>query len=93
MVARTPNRGASAGNHWMLEGPGGVRSRLGEVRAPALVVHGSEDPLFPLGHGEALAREIPGAEMLVLDGVGHQAPPRSAWDVVVPAILRHTAAA
>jgi pimeloyl-ACP methyl ester carboxylesterase/SAM-dependent methyltransferase len=90
MVARTPNRGASAGNHWLLEGAGDVRSRLGEVRAPALVIHGSEDPLFPPGHGEALASEIPGAELLLLEGVGHQAPPRSTWDVVVPAILRHT---
>jgi pimeloyl-ACP methyl ester carboxylesterase/SAM-dependent methyltransferase len=90
MVARTPNHGASAGNHWLLEGAGDVRSRLSEVGAPALVIHGSQDPLFPLGHGEALAREIPGAELLVLDGVGHQAPPRSTWDVVVPAILRHT---
>lgn len=90
MVARTPNRGASAGNHWLLEGAGDVRSRLGEVRAPALVIHGSEDPLFPPGHGEALAREIPDAELLLLEGMGHQAPPSSTWDVVVSAILRHT---
>jgi pimeloyl-ACP methyl ester carboxylesterase/SAM-dependent methyltransferase len=90
MVVRTPNRGASAGNHWLLEGAGDVRSRLGGVRAPTLVIHGSEDPLFPPGHAEALAREIPSAELLLLEGVGHQAPPRSTWDVVVPAILRHT---
>ena len=90
MVARTPNRGASGGNHWLLESAGDVRSRLGDVRAPALVIHGSDDPLFPPGHGQALAREIPGAELLMLEGVGHQAPPRSTWDVVVPAILRHT---
>src|SRR5262249_27457292 len=90
MVVRTPNRGASAGNHRLLEGAGDVRSRLGEVRAPTLVIHGSEDPLFPPGHGEALAREIPSAELLLLEGVGHQAPPRSTWDMVVPAILRHT---
>jgi SAM-dependent methyltransferase len=90
MVARTPNRGASAGNHWLLDGAGDVRSRLGEVRAPALVIHGSDDPLFPPGHGAALAREIPRAELLMLEGAGHQAPPRSTWDVVVPAILRLT---
>jgi pimeloyl-ACP methyl ester carboxylesterase/SAM-dependent methyltransferase len=89
-VARTPNRGASAANHWLLEDGDDIRARLGEVGAPTLVVHGSEDPLFPPGHGEALAREIPGAELLLLEGVGHQAPPRSTWDVVVPAILRHT---
>lgn len=38
----------------------------------------------------ALARGIAGVELLLLEGVGHQAPPRSTWDVVVPAILRHT---
>jgi pimeloyl-ACP methyl ester carboxylesterase len=59
--------------------------------APTLVIHGAEDPLFPPGHAFALAREIAGAELLLLEGVGHQAPPRSTWDLVVPAILRHTA--
>jgi hypothetical protein len=43
------------------------------------------------GDPAALVREIPGAELLLLDGVGHQVPPPSTWDVVVPAILRHTA--
>ncbi|MBO0707851.1 MAG: alpha/beta fold hydrolase [Candidatus Dormibacteraeota bacterium] len=90
MVARTPNRGASAGNHWLLEDAGDVRSRLADVTTPALVIHGTEDPLFPPGHGEALARELPNADLLLLEGVGHQAPPRSTWNVVVPAILHHT---
>jgi hypothetical protein len=43
------------------------------------------------GHGIALAREIPGAELLLLDGIGHQAPPPSTWDRAVPAMLRLTA--
>jgi SAM-dependent methyltransferase len=55
-----------------------------------LVIHGERDPLFPLGHGEALAREIPGATLLTVPGMGHEAPPRSTWDRVVPAILTHT---
>ena len=37
------------------------------ARDPALVVHGRRDPFFPLGNGEVLAREIPGARLLVLD--------------------------
>jgi pimeloyl-ACP methyl ester carboxylesterase/SAM-dependent methyltransferase len=86
---RTPNP-ASATNHWILEGGGPVRSRLGQVTAPTLVIHGTEDPLFPLGHAEALASEIPGAQLLRLDGVGHQMPPADVWDVVIPALLRHT---
>jgi pimeloyl-ACP methyl ester carboxylesterase len=91
MVDRTTDVEASQTNHWILEGGTDVRSRLGEITVPALVLHGTEDPLFPLGHGEAFTREIPGARLVPLDGVGHEAPPRSSWDLVVPAILEHTA--
>ncbi len=91
MVDRTTDIEASQTNHWILEGGTDVGSRLGEITVPVLVLHGTEDPLFPLGHGEAFTREIPGARLVVLDGVGHEAPPRSTWDLVVPAILEHTA--
>ncbi len=67
------------------------RKRLGEITVPTLVIHGEDDPLFPLDHGQALAREIPGAELLVLEGTGHEYPPRHTWDTVVAAVLRHTA--
>ena len=43
------------------------RERLPELALPALVVHGRRDPFFPVGNGEALAREIPGARLLVLE--------------------------
>jgi hypothetical protein len=46
--------------------------------------------LFPLEHGRALANEIPGARLLALEQTGHELP-RRVWDVVVPAILEHTA--
>jgi hypothetical protein len=42
--------------------------------------------MFPFEHGRALAETIPSAELLALDGVGHELPRRS-WDLVVPAIL------
>jgi pimeloyl-ACP methyl ester carboxylesterase len=66
------------------------RERLGEIRAPTLVLHGADDPFFPLGNGEALAREIPGAELVVLPGAGQvlQAPD---WDRVADAMLRQAA--
>ena len=81
---RTVNIASSMTNHWIIDRP-----RLGQVTAPTLVIHGAEDPLFPYGHAEALAGEIPGAQLLGLERTGHELP-RAVWDVVVPAILRHT---
>jgi len=44
------------------------------VRVPTLVVHGTEDPLFPWGHAEVLAHAIPGATLVPWEGVGHELP-------------------
>jgi pimeloyl-ACP methyl ester carboxylesterase len=90
---RTRDVEASQHNHYLLrDGTSApVRPRLGQISAPALVVHGSRDPLFPVEHGELLAREIPGATLLVLPGVGHETPPPRTWDTFVPALLGHTA--
>lgn len=90
VLDRTTNIESSMKNHYALDGDGGRwRERLGALDVPTLVVHGTEDPLFPHPHGEALAREIPGAELLTLEGTGHELVRRD-WDVVVPAILRIT---
>ena len=56
------------------------------------MIHGTADPMFPLAHGEALASEIPGARLLVLDRAGHGVDPAD-WHVIVPAIVAHTARA
>ena len=73
----------------LLEGGEPWRERLGAIAVPTLVIHGSADPLFPLGHGRALADEIPGARLLVLDGAGHVLDPAD-HETVVRAILDHT---
>ena len=66
------------------------RDRLGQITAPTLVIHGNEDPILPYAHGVAVSEEIPGAKLLTMDGVGHEIP-EGEWDVIVPAILEHTA--
>lgn len=43
------------------------RERLSEIKVPTLVVHGRRDPFFPVGNGESIAHEIPGARLLVLE--------------------------
>ncbi len=54
------------------------------------MVHGEDDPFFPIGNGEALAAEIPAATLLRLPGVGQELPPR-VWDEFAGALLAHTA--
>ncbi|MEU0666459.1 alpha/beta hydrolase [Streptomyces lavendulocolor] len=62
------------------------RERLPGIEVPALVVHGHRDPFFPVGNGEALAREIPGARLLVLPAAA-TAIPATAVDEVAGAML------
>jgi pimeloyl-ACP methyl ester carboxylesterase len=62
------------------------RERLSELAIPALVVHGGRDPFFPVGNGQALAHEIPGARLLVLEE-GATAFPNAAADKVAAAML------
>ena len=46
---------------------------LAAIRAPTLVLAGSEDPVTPPAQGEAIARRIAGARLSVLAGAGHLA--------------------
>ena len=87
---RTPDMAAAWKNHWMAEPGPPIRAGIASITAPTLVLHGTADPLFPYGHGEALAREIPGARLVPLSGMGHEMPPPQVWDVLVPAVLEHT---
>lgn len=81
---------AAAGNHLLADNGPPVLGSLADVVAPTLVVHGSDDPLFPR-HGAALAAEIPQARLLELDGMGHQAPPPACWAALLPALRAHLA--
>jgi pimeloyl-ACP methyl ester carboxylesterase/SAM-dependent methyltransferase len=88
-VGRSIDVAAGLTNHPILEGDARTR-RLADVRAPTLVIHGLLDPMFPPEHGRALAEDIPDARLLELPRMGHEVPPPSTWDIVVPALLRHT---
>ena len=87
---RTPDMAAAWKNHWIAEPGPPLRAGIGSITAPTLVLHGTADPLFPYGHGEALAKEIPGARLVPLPGMGHQMPPPQVWDVLVTEVLEHT---
>ena len=66
---------------------GDRRSRLAAITAPTLVIHGTDDPLFPPACGEDTAASIPDAEMMLIPGMGHDLPP-SLYRAIANAIER-----
>lgn len=58
---------------------------LRSVTVPTLVIHGAADPLIRVEAGRATAAAIPGAELLVIEGMGHDLP-RPLWPQLVDAI-------
>jgi pimeloyl-ACP methyl ester carboxylesterase len=79
----------AAHNHDILDHGEPSREPLSSISSPTLVIHGTADPMFPIGHGEALAEEIPDARLLRLEGAGHGVY-RADLDTSVAAILEHT---
>jgi pimeloyl-ACP methyl ester carboxylesterase len=71
-------------------GSGSRREALAAVRLPTLVIHGDADPLVPVEGGIDTAEAIPGAELLIIEGMGHNIPPAVA-PRVIEAIVRHAA--
>jgi pimeloyl-ACP methyl ester carboxylesterase len=59
--------------------------RLRELTVPSLVIHGEADPLILVEAGRATADAIPGATLLVIDGMGHDLP-RGVWQPIITAI-------
>jgi pimeloyl-ACP methyl ester carboxylesterase len=81
---------ASAANHSVLFKIGKTwQRRLGELRPPLLVIHGTADPVFPIGHGVALCEAVTGARLLMLEGGGHELH-AGHWNKIVEAIAEHT---
>jgi pimeloyl-ACP methyl ester carboxylesterase len=54
---------------------GDRHSRLATIKIPTLVVHGSDDPLILSACGRDTASSIPGAEFMLIEGMGHDLPP------------------
>lgn len=63
---------------------------LAKVAAPTLVVHGTSDPLVPVEGGKDTAEAIPGAQLMLIEGMGHDLPHGGAWPRIVEAIAAHT---
>ena len=87
-VRRARQVQSALANHPIAEQGPRWRERLGGIDVPCQVVHGTADPMFPIGNAEALAREIPRARLERMPGVGHELPPRT-WDRAIDLIEAH----
>ena len=90
--ARAFNPTGSARQMGAIRGDGDRTERLGRLTIPTVVLHGVDDPLVQLAGGEATAAAIPGAELRVIPGMGHDLPP-ALFDIVADAILSAAARA
>jgi len=67
---------------------GSRKARLHSVTVPTLVIHGTVDPLVRPEGGKDTAESIPGAKLLMIDGMGHALPMRF-WPEIIGAIAQH----
>ena len=62
---------------------------LRTITAPTVVIHGTKDRMVRPSGGRATAAAIPGAELVMIEGMGHDFP-RAAWDRMIDAIVANT---
>src|SRR5215211_5600501 len=66
-------------------GAGNRAADLRRIEAPTLVIHGTSDRMVSASGGKATAKAIPGARLMLIEGMGHDLP-RGAWPRIVDAI-------
>jgi len=54
-----------------IQAAGPVLAGIDTIAAPMLVIHGLQDALLPIDHGRDIARRVPGAKLVEIDGMGH----------------------
>jgi len=70
---------------------GNRKPALASVAVPALVIHGTADPLLAPAHGQDTADAIPGAQLMLIEGMGHDLPSvKGPWPGIIDAIASHT---
>jgi pimeloyl-ACP methyl ester carboxylesterase len=96
MVARSYDRGRDPAGPGRQLGAiiasGDRTAELRTIRVPTLVIHGSDDKMVARSGGVATAKAIPGARLMIVEGMGHDLP-EAAWPQLVPAIADHAHAA
>lgn len=70
---------------------GNRRPHLEKLNIPALIIHGSDDPLVPVSGGIDTHEAIRHSTLKIIEGMGHDLP-EAAWPEIVEAITAHTTA-
>jgi pimeloyl-ACP methyl ester carboxylesterase len=96
IAARSYDRGhdpaASGRQLGAIVASGNRTAQLRRISAPTLVIHGTTDRMVRPSGGRATARSIPGAKLMMIEGMGHDLP-QAAWPQLVGAITQHARAA
>jgi pimeloyl-ACP methyl ester carboxylesterase len=66
------------------------KAALASIKVPVLVIHGTDDPLAPVEGGKETAAAIPGARLILIEGMGHDLPHGGAWHQIIDEITAHT---
>jgi pimeloyl-ACP methyl ester carboxylesterase len=85
MYRRCPDARGVARQYAAIAASGSRRKALRGLRVPAVVIHGSDDPLILPRAARATARAIPGARLRIVEGMGHDLP-RAVWPLLVEEI-------
>jgi pimeloyl-ACP methyl ester carboxylesterase len=64
----------------------GRKEALSKLERPTVVIHGTDDPLVPVANGKKMADVVPGAELLTIEGMGHDLP-KGVWEPIANAIV------
>lgn len=67
-------------------GTGSLRHFTRRIEKPAVIIHGTADPLVRPACGKAVARAIAGSRLVMIPGMGHDLPP-GVWDPIVHALV------
>ena len=69
--------------------PGNIQPVISSIKVPTLIIHGRKDPFNSIEAGKEIASTIPGAELLIIDGMGHSLP-QDVIPQVIEAIVKNS---
>lgn len=75
-------------NHASLQGGEEFYGRLSDIEQPTLLIHGTDDLIWPFKHTEVMLREFKNAKLIPLEGTGHELH-KADWDLIIEGIVDH----